>query len=252
MPPLEMPSTSPVRPTRNVTVPRKSNRLSSERPVISWRTSHAHRQPRSANGTLNQNTQCQEIATSAPPSTGPITRPTAATIVFVPIASAELLTRERVGDDRGGVREQERTADALEDPPQDELRPVPGEPGAERREREHQEAADVGVLAAELVRQPARAQHEHGRGDHVDEDHPDELEQARVEAALEVGQGDDQRPRVDRRQQHPQARAGQSPPLVVVVLVVDADAAALSVRSLRGGRLGRGQQIPLGRKLKLT
>ena len=35
---------------------------------------------------LNQNTQCQEISTSAPPSTGPMTRPTAATIVFVPIA----------------------------------------------------------------------------------------------------------------------------------------------------------------------
>ena len=36
---------------------------------------------------MNQNTQCHEIATSAPPSTGPITSPTAATIVFVPIAS---------------------------------------------------------------------------------------------------------------------------------------------------------------------
>ena len=35
---------------------------------------------------MNQNTQCQEIATSAPPSTGPIARPIAATIVFVPIA----------------------------------------------------------------------------------------------------------------------------------------------------------------------
>jgi hypothetical protein len=35
---------------------------------------------------LNQNTQCQEISTSAPPRTGPMTSPTAATIVFVPIA----------------------------------------------------------------------------------------------------------------------------------------------------------------------
>src|SRR6476619_8067523 len=48
--------------------------------------SAAHSDPTSANGTLNQNTQCHEMATSAPPSTGPITRPTAATIVFVPIA----------------------------------------------------------------------------------------------------------------------------------------------------------------------
>ena len=53
----------------------------------SRRISHAHSEPSSANGTLNQNTQCQEIATSAPPSTGPITSPIAATIVFVPIAS---------------------------------------------------------------------------------------------------------------------------------------------------------------------
>ena len=36
---------------------------------------------------MNQNTQCQLIATSAPPSTGPITSPIAATIVLVPIAS---------------------------------------------------------------------------------------------------------------------------------------------------------------------
>src|SRR3954468_12004083 len=47
----------------------------------------AHREPTSVNGTLNQNTQCQEMGTSAPPSTGPITTPTAATIVFVPMAS---------------------------------------------------------------------------------------------------------------------------------------------------------------------
>ena len=36
---------------------------------------------------MNQNTQCQEIATSAPPSTGPSTSPIAATIVLAPIAS---------------------------------------------------------------------------------------------------------------------------------------------------------------------
>ena len=36
---------------------------------------------------MNQKTQCQEIATRAPPSTGPSTSPVAATIVLVPIAS---------------------------------------------------------------------------------------------------------------------------------------------------------------------
>ena len=86
MPPLEMPYTSPVSPIRNVIVPSASKLLSSERPVISCRISAAHALPPRANGTLNQNTQCHEMATSAPPSTGPMTSPTAATIVFVPIA----------------------------------------------------------------------------------------------------------------------------------------------------------------------
>ena len=49
-------------------------------------TSAAHRLLASPSGTLNQNTQCQEIDTSAPPRTGPSTSPTAATIVLVPIA----------------------------------------------------------------------------------------------------------------------------------------------------------------------
>ena len=86
MPPFEIPKTSPVRPIRNVIVPSASKLLSSERPVTSCRISAAQALPARANGTLNQNTQCQEIATSAPPSTGPITRPTAATMVLVPIA----------------------------------------------------------------------------------------------------------------------------------------------------------------------
>ena len=67
-------------------MPSASKLRSSERPVTSWRISAAHRLPPSANGTLNQNTQCHEMSTSAPPRTGPITSPTAATMVFVPIA----------------------------------------------------------------------------------------------------------------------------------------------------------------------
>ena len=138
-----------------------------------------------------------------------------------PHREPELLARERVGDERGGVGEQERGADALEDPPQDQLGAVLGEAGAQRGEREDDEAADVGLLAAEEVGEPARGEHEHGRGDHVGEDHPHEAEQRRVERALEVGQGDDQRARVDGRQQHAQAGAGERPPLVVGVLRVD-------------------------------
>ena len=87
MPPFEIPRTSPVSPTRNVIVPSTSNDRSSERPASSCRMRNAHRLPSSPNGTLNQNTQCQDSNTRAPPSTGPITSPTAATIVLVPIAS---------------------------------------------------------------------------------------------------------------------------------------------------------------------
>ena len=110
----------------------------------------------SPSGTLNQKTQCHEIATRAPPSTGPITRPTAATIVLVPIASPSCSRREGVGDQRGGVREQEGAADALHDPPQDQLGAVRREAGAERGEREDEKAADVGLLAPEEVGEAAR------------------------------------------------------------------------------------------------
>ena len=61
--------------------PRTGSREESSR-----RISAAQRPPASASGTLNQKTHCQEIATRAPPSTGPMTSPIAATIVFVPIA----------------------------------------------------------------------------------------------------------------------------------------------------------------------
>jgi hypothetical protein len=96
---------------------------------------------------------------------------------------------------------------------------------AQRRGREDDEAGDVGLLVPEEVGEAAGGEHEHGRGDHVGEDHPDELEDRRAQGALEVRQGDDQRARVDRRHQHAQARAGEGPPLVVLVLRVDAETA---------------------------
>ena len=173
---------------------------------------------------LNQNTHCHEISTSAPPSTGPMTRPTAATIVFVPIARPSWL-RGNASVTRAAALAKDRAADALQDPPEDQLRAVGREAGAERGGGEDREADDVGLLAAEEVRQPAGREDEHGRGDHVGEDHPDELQQRRVEAALEVGQRDDQRARVDGRQQHAEAGARQRPPLVVLVVGGDADAA---------------------------
>ena len=81
---------------------------------------------------------------------------------------------------------------------------------------------------ARTGRTAAGAEHQHGRGDHVDEDHPHQLQQARVQAPLEIGQRDDQRARVDRRQQHPEAGARERPPLVVRVVHPDADLRALA------------------------
>src|SRR4051794_35763713 len=234
-PPLETASTRPVSPATNVVTPAAS----SPRTESGLESSRSTTAPQAAaarpSGTLNQKTHCQEMDTSAPPSTGPSTRPIAATIVFVPMASPSWRLGKGVGDQRGGVREQERGADALEDAPHDQLRAVAREARAQRGQREGQEAAEVGLLAAEEIREPAGGEHEDRRGDHVGEDHPHEAEQARVERALEVGQGDDQRAGVRGREQHPDARAGERPPLVVRVAGVDAGAPAPGVF----GRSGR-------------
>ena len=129
----------------------------------------------------------------------------------------QLLSRESVGHERSGVCEQECRADALQHAPQDQDGAIGREPGAQRGERENQEAADVCALAAEQVAEAPRGQHQHGGGDEVGEDYPDEREQAGVQRALEIGQRDDQRPGVGRGEQHAQARARQRPPLVALV-----------------------------------
>ena len=52
-------------------------------------------------------------------------------------------------------------------------KPAPSEAIANRRN-----PPNVGALAPEQVAEPARHQHEHGRGDQVRENHPHEREQA--------------------------------------------------------------------------
>ncbi len=138
----------------------------------------------------------------------------------------QLALGEGVGHERGGIGEEEGAADALDDPPEDQLGAVGAEAGSERREREDQEAGDVRSLAAEEVGEAAGREHQHGRRDHVREDHPDQLEQGRAEAPLELGQGDDQGARVDRREQHPEAGTGERPPFVVLVLGGDSEPVA--------------------------
>ena len=88
--------------------------------------------PASASGTLNQKTQCQEIATRAPPSTGPMHEPDRGDHRVRAHRQAELLAREGVGDQGGAVGEDEGAADPLQDPPEDQLGAVGGEAGAER------------------------------------------------------------------------------------------------------------------------
>ena len=86
MPPREIPYTSPVSPMTKTAVPGRSRPRRTSVFASSCSTSAPHAAPARPSGTLNQKTQCQEIATSTPPSTGPSTSPTAATMVFVPIA----------------------------------------------------------------------------------------------------------------------------------------------------------------------
>ena len=223
IPPLETPSTSPVRPTTNVAVPsRSSPRIASRPGELVQHQPRPRRRRASANGTLNQNTQCHEIATSAPPSTGPSTSPTAATIVFVPIA------RPSCSRGNASVTSAAALANRNAAPTPWRIRhrissvPFVGEAGAERGEREDDEAADVGLLAAEQVGQPARGEHEHGRGDHVGEDHPHERRAASCASARSrSGRAMISVPELIVASSMPEAGAGERPPLVVGVLRVD-------------------------------
>ena len=75
-----------MRPTTKVLGPEHVEAAELSGLASSRRTRAPQAAPARAKGTLNQKTQCQEIATSAPPSTGPSTSPIAATIVLAPIA----------------------------------------------------------------------------------------------------------------------------------------------------------------------
>ena len=185
--------------------------------------------PASASGTLNQKTHCQEIADQGAAEDRADHEADRGDHRVGPHRQAELLLGEGVGDQGGPVGEDEGAADPLDDPPEDQLGAVGGEAGAERGGGEDQEGADEGGLAAEEVGEAAGGEDQHGRGDHVGEDHPDQFQQAGAERALEVRQGDDQRPRVGRDEQHPEAGAGERPPLVVLVVGGDPGASGKSL-----------------------
>ena len=133
----------------------------SRAPCRVWRAragpARPRRAPASASGTLNQNTQCQEIATSAPPSTGPSTRPIAATIVFAPIASPSC------SFGKASVTSAAALANRNAEPMPCRIAPHDQHGARRRRSRRRarrsansEEAADVGALAPEQVAEAAR------------------------------------------------------------------------------------------------
>ena len=107
-PPREIPSTSPVRPATNVSVPSGSKPRTLSGFASSCRMSRPTAQPASASGTLNQKTHCQRDRDERAAEHRADHEPDRGDHHVRAHRDAELLARERVGDERGGVREQER------------------------------------------------------------------------------------------------------------------------------------------------
>ncbi len=141
---------------------------------------------------------------------------------------AALVLRERVGQDGAGVAQQERAADALHDPEQQQVEraaaaghPVDGE--HERGRGVDDEPEVVHLDPAEQVTQAAHAHHQHAAGDQVAEDHPEQVlvvardQRVELDAAEDVRHRDDHDRRVDGHQQCAHRRVGQRHPFVPAV-----------------------------------
>ena len=88
-----------------------------------------------------------------------MTRPTAATIVFVPIASPSSRFGNTSVTSAAALAKRNAPPTPCSDAPEDQLGAGVGEARAERAEREDEEAENEGVLAAEEVGQPAGGEH---------------------------------------------------------------------------------------------
>ena len=119
MPPKPSAAISPVSPAMQRTVPGTSNRRACGRTCSTSQTAAAI-VPTIPIGTLNQNTVRQPKLVSQPPRIGPRTWPDPDDHRVDAERAAELAPRERVRHERGGVRHQQRAADALEDPAADQ------------------------------------------------------------------------------------------------------------------------------------
>ena len=131
-PPFESASTSPVRPMTNVVTPSRSRPRSSLRPGRSSSTRKPQMQPIRPNGTLNQKTHCHDDVDERAAEHRSDHEPDRGDHRVRAHREAELSLREGVGDERGGVREEEGAADALQDAPEDQLGAAAREARAER------------------------------------------------------------------------------------------------------------------------
>jgi hypothetical protein len=127
--------------------------------------------------------------------------------LLMPSASP-LPRRERVGEDGARVADEERAADALHDPEdqQPERARAPGHPVDGQQQRRHgvdDEAEVVHPAPAEQVTKAADADHEHAAGHQVAEDHPQQVravawhQRVEADAAEDVRHRDDHDRRVD-------------------------------------------------------
>ena len=132
---------------------------------------------------------------------------------------------EGVGQDGGGIGDQERCADALDDPADDQ--PIRADRSGERIDGQHQRRRGVDdkpevvhLHPAEHVAEPAETDDQHTADDQEAEDHPEQIERVarlkriQADAAKDVGHRDQHDRRVDRRQHHADRGVGQRQPLV--------------------------------------
>ena len=218
-PPNASETMSPSRPTRYSADPARSN----DRRPLGRACSCEHEGTPAATatmpiGTLNQNTLRQPMPVRSPPRIGPSIRPAPITIALIPSARPELVPRERVGHQRGGGGHDQRPAHALDHAPEDQ---EPGRRGDRAEQRRHGEDRETGgerPHPADHVGEATGVEHEDGGHERVADDDPEQREQVRVEVAQDVRQRDDERARVQRREEGAEARDPEHPPPIRVPL----------------------------------
>jgi|GEM_PF-4446854 len=130
--------------------------------------------------------------------------------------AAPLVRRERVRDDRHGVREQEPGADRLHEAEDDELEPRAREPTQEGARREHGEAEDVETHPAEHVGEtPEVDQYHRGEQRVADEDPEKEGRVGPRKLASDRRERDEDDVRVDRGHEGRDRRVREDEPLVL-------------------------------------